>query len=83
MKKQLLVLFSLYVLSCSRADAFFVTKLIGLALKPVTIPLGIARRAVFGGVSKLVGKGTKAGKVVLSGLSMQAGPVKVRPFDYH
>ena len=82
MKKKILVLACLCLLSCTKAHAFFITKLITLVFKPVTIPLRLTRRLVFGGVTNLAGKGAKAGKSVLRNVSVQTGPVKVRPFDF-
>ena len=47
-------------------------------LKPVTLPLGLAKNILFGTL-KLSTRSTKA---VLKNVTVSAGPLKIRPFDF-
>lgn len=57
---------------------FFLIGLTKLMLKPVTIPIGLAKNILFGTL-KLSTRSTKA---VLKNVTVSAGPLKIRPFDF-
>lgn len=57
---------------------FFLIGLTKLMLKPITIPIGLAKNILFSSL-KLSTRSTKA---VLKNVTVSAGPIKVRPFDF-
>lgn len=85
MGKKLLITLSILasIFTTTAAEANVATKLIGFALKPVTIPLNFARRKTVEAINSTAHAGLNATRSGLSHVSIQAGPfISIRPFDY-
>lgn len=68
--------------TCQQAKASFIGGFFSLLLKPVTIPVKLVGKGAYFIVKKTFGIGSKVTKASLRNVSIQSGPVKVRPFDF-
>jgi hypothetical protein len=82
--KRTFIIANIFVLSLfASAEASITGKLVKLALKPVTIPLGFITKKAIQTVSGTANAGLRVAKASLANVSIQAGPIiKIRPFDF-
>lgn len=80
--KRFFIVFFLLCFSFTSAQASASGKIISLVFKPITIPLTFLANRSSALLHAGLKQSTKIGKTTMSLISVQAGPVKIRPFDF-